>query len=148
MTKGVRILTGLFVEKGMCRDKRKVGGEGHRSPYLSHAKRALYHLSYTPFPLSLSTCPLSTNRLHCHFVDSLHSNEETTITFVSDSSSSYKTGGSSDRFQRSTYCLRSWTDLDGRRRQDLLSVGKGEEQLTLGIVEPDVGNGEQEVVEN
>lgn len=28
--------------------KRKVGGEGHRSPYLSHAKRALYHLSYTP----------------------------------------------------------------------------------------------------
>ena len=25
-----------------------VGGAGHRSPYLSHAKRALYHLSYTP----------------------------------------------------------------------------------------------------
>ena len=28
--------------------KKKIGGEGHRSPYLSHAKRALYHLSYTP----------------------------------------------------------------------------------------------------
>ena len=26
----------------------KNGGAGHRSPYLSHAKRALYHLSYTP----------------------------------------------------------------------------------------------------
>jgi hypothetical protein len=25
-----------------------VGGAGYRSPYLSHAKRALYHLSYTP----------------------------------------------------------------------------------------------------
>ena len=25
-----------------------IGGEGHRSLYLSHAKRALYHLSYTP----------------------------------------------------------------------------------------------------
>ena len=27
---------------------KKFGGAGHRSPYLSHAKRALYHLSYTP----------------------------------------------------------------------------------------------------
>lgn len=26
-----------------------VGDAGHRSPYLSHAKRALYHLSYIPF---------------------------------------------------------------------------------------------------
>ena len=39
-------------------EKRKNGGEGHRSPYLSHAKRALYHLSYTPsrkilFPVQL-----------------------------------------------------------------------------------------------
>ena len=24
------------------------GDAGHRSPYLSHAKRALYHLSHTP----------------------------------------------------------------------------------------------------
>ena len=30
------------------KQKGKNGGEGHRSPYLSHAKRALYHLSYTP----------------------------------------------------------------------------------------------------
>ena len=28
--------------------KRFIGGAGYRSPYLSHAKRALYHLSYTP----------------------------------------------------------------------------------------------------
>ena len=41
------------------RRKGKVGGEGHRSPYLSHAKRALYHLSYTPFLLILSFYTLS-----------------------------------------------------------------------------------------
>ena len=29
-----------------------VGGAGYRSPYLSHAKRALYHLSYTPCSIS------------------------------------------------------------------------------------------------
>ena len=29
-------------------EPKKVGGAGYRSPYLSHAKRALYHLSYTP----------------------------------------------------------------------------------------------------
>ena len=33
-------------------EKKENGGEGHRSPYLSHAKRALYHLSYTPSNLS------------------------------------------------------------------------------------------------
>ena len=27
---------------------KKIGEAGHRSPYLSHAKRALYHLSYIP----------------------------------------------------------------------------------------------------
>eukprot|EP00955_Chlamydomonas_euryale_P048297 353930-Chlamydomonas_euryale.AAC.5 len=27
---------------------KKIGDGGHRSPYLSHAKRALYHLSYVP----------------------------------------------------------------------------------------------------
>ena len=27
---------------------RVTGEVGHRSPYLSHAKRALYHLSYIP----------------------------------------------------------------------------------------------------
>ena len=32
-------------------EKKENGGEGHRSPYLSHAKRALYHLSYTPSKL-------------------------------------------------------------------------------------------------
>ena len=29
------------------------GDAGHRSPYLSHAKRALYHLSYTPVMILL-----------------------------------------------------------------------------------------------
>ena len=27
---------------------KKDGGEGYRSPYLPHAKRTLYHVSYTP----------------------------------------------------------------------------------------------------
>ena len=30
------------------KEKKNYGGEGHRSLYLAHAKRALYHLSYTP----------------------------------------------------------------------------------------------------
>ena len=29
-------------------EEQNFGGAGYRSPYLSHAKRALYHLSYTP----------------------------------------------------------------------------------------------------
>ena len=36
---------------GCCRKKKKkkkIGDAGYRSPYLSHAKRALYHLSYIP----------------------------------------------------------------------------------------------------
>ena len=35
----------------MVRDgklKQGFGAAGYRSPYLSHAKRALYHLSYSP----------------------------------------------------------------------------------------------------
>ena len=40
--------------------KEKSGGEGYRSPYLSHAKRALYHLSYTPFHLHPKRCLLDT----------------------------------------------------------------------------------------
>ena len=31
-------------------DGKKIGEAGHRSQYLPHAKRALYHLSYIPFP--------------------------------------------------------------------------------------------------
>ena len=30
-------------------EEQNFGGAGYRSPYLSHAKRALYHLSYTPW---------------------------------------------------------------------------------------------------
>ena len=37
-----------------------LGGAGHRSRYLSHAKRALYHLSYAPFSLMSLNC-------HCRF---------------------------------------------------------------------------------
>jgi hypothetical protein len=29
--------------------KQVAGDAGYRSPYFSHAKRALYHLSYTPY---------------------------------------------------------------------------------------------------
>ena len=52
---GVRVINGdvriLFDNntKTETKEKEKSGGEGYRSPYLSHAKRALYHLSYTPF---------------------------------------------------------------------------------------------------
>ena len=34
-------------EKG--KGKKVFGDAGYRSRYLSHAKRALYHLSYTPY---------------------------------------------------------------------------------------------------
>jgi hypothetical protein len=30
-------------------EEKSFGDAGYRSPYLSHAKRALYHLSYVPF---------------------------------------------------------------------------------------------------
>ena len=32
----------------MVDSQKKFGGAGYRSRYLSHAKRALYHLSYAP----------------------------------------------------------------------------------------------------
>ena len=35
-------------DKNVLRGKEKFGDGGYRSPYLSHAKRALYHLSYVP----------------------------------------------------------------------------------------------------
>ena len=42
-----------------------IGGAGHRSPYLSHAKRALYHLNYTPNWMgnwfSCKTCAILAN---------------------------------------------------------------------------------------
>ena len=41
----------------------KAGVGGHRSPYLSHAKRALYHLSYNPSSCSEASWPRYTNPL-------------------------------------------------------------------------------------
>ena len=41
--------------------KLKSGDAGYRSRYLSHAKRALYHLSYTP--LSMGHAPHSHSKL-------------------------------------------------------------------------------------
>ena len=35
------------------KSRKCFGDAGHRSPYLSHAKRALYHLSYIPVPFRL-----------------------------------------------------------------------------------------------
>ena len=32
-----------------AKEQKGAGDGGYRSPYLSHAKRALYHLSYVPF---------------------------------------------------------------------------------------------------
>ena len=42
------------------------GDAGYRSPYLSHAKRALYHLSYIPF-LSTETTKTVLLRLEQRF---------------------------------------------------------------------------------
>ena len=41
------------------------GGAGHRSPYFSHAKRALYHLSYTPDTGGCVPCDLIKSALSC-----------------------------------------------------------------------------------
>ena len=40
-------LNSLFVHRTVAQTKT-FGDGGYRSPYLSHAKRALYHLSYVP----------------------------------------------------------------------------------------------------
>ena len=37
----------------LSKPRNYFGDAGHRSPYLSHAKRALYHLSYIPVPFKL-----------------------------------------------------------------------------------------------
>ena len=37
-----------FANKILKKQKTVIGGAGYRSRYLSHAKRALYHLSYAP----------------------------------------------------------------------------------------------------
>ena len=42
------------MKSGMSMDRQKSGDAGYRSRYLSHAKRALYHLSYAP---SMASCP-------------------------------------------------------------------------------------------
>ncbi|KAK4833211.1 hypothetical protein QYF36_000777 [Acer negundo] len=39
---------GCKIFKGIKTAKSDYGDAGYRSPYLSHAKRALYHLSYIP----------------------------------------------------------------------------------------------------
>lgn len=43
--KSNKITTKSSIKK---KKKKTFGDAGHRSPYLSHAKRALYHLSYAP----------------------------------------------------------------------------------------------------
>ena len=52
---------GIGKKTGLKKEKEKTGGEGYRSPYLSHAKRALYHLSYTPFHFWLPTTLLESD---------------------------------------------------------------------------------------
>ena len=52
------------------RKNKKIGGAGHRSQYLSHAKRALYHLSYTPVLMILNGL---TNNLPLFLIKVLHS---------------------------------------------------------------------------
>ena len=38
-------------QKNVIKNNDKNGDAGYQSPYLSHAKRALYHLSYIPILL-------------------------------------------------------------------------------------------------
>ena len=44
-----------------AKEQKGAGDGGYRSPYLSHAKRALYHLSYVPIctPWPVRTAPHS-----------------------------------------------------------------------------------------
>jgi hypothetical protein len=53
--------TGWYENDPLQKDKSETcGAGGHRSRYLSHAKRALYHLSYSPMPYFWETC--------CHII--------------------------------------------------------------------------------
>jgi hypothetical protein len=45
--------------------QKKIGAAGYRSRYLSHAKRALYHLSYSPVKL-LSFELIKDQPVYCH----------------------------------------------------------------------------------
>ena len=53
---------------GKNKGQNKSGRAGHRSPYLSHAKGALYHLSYTPVDVNCSQVVTiySSNWSSCH----------------------------------------------------------------------------------
>ena len=57
-----KCLEGWYIQKKV--GEKSFGDGGYRSPYLSHAKRALYHLSYVPMmtacaAVSLSHIPMS-----------------------------------------------------------------------------------------
>ena len=44
----------IATRHGQRKDKRLIGDAGYRSPYLSHAKQALYHLTYIPIVKAMS----------------------------------------------------------------------------------------------
>ena len=53
-----------------AKEQKGAGDGGYRSPYLSHAKRALYHLSYVPMCteiLHLITCHSGDERTFTSF---------------------------------------------------------------------------------
>jgi hypothetical protein len=56
---------GKIEARGKKRQKC-IGGAGYRSPYLSHAKRALYHLSYTPLQAELLDLMMLQGKLLVH----------------------------------------------------------------------------------
>ena len=45
---GLQNSFGLIYDARLIQSEKKSGDAGYRSRYLPHAKRALYHLSYTP----------------------------------------------------------------------------------------------------
>ena len=78
--------------------KKCFGDAGHRSPYLSHAKRALYHLSYIPAMISLRasfSTQFTKNRLSICNELSIPSHHQQILTRIVESSKMFWGCGSS-----------------------------------------------------
>ena len=59
-------LQAVYLGLTLSKPTKICGGAGHRSPYLSHAKRALYHLSYTPtLTTFLDELPIQAIQFEC-----------------------------------------------------------------------------------
>ena len=112
-------------EKSTIIDMRKnmVGGAGYRSRYLSHAKRALYHLSYAPWlKIRQQTIITCLNNLFTLCQSAFDANEWNQIKTAKKYqhlwlwfNTSYKSGGRSDG--RAPALHARGTGIDTRRLQ-------------------------------